>query len=147
MKHVVVMAAILILSTAPVMASGGLPIINVPLGGEKVTLEVAATGTALERGLQGRTALPENAGMLFVLPDAALRCLWMKDTVLPLSAAYLDAAGAVVTLVDMAPLSPKFHCGAASARYVLEMNRGWFMRHGVAVGARVDLKGLHKNGL
>lgn len=135
--------ALAALACCSVAVAGDLPVIALPLGGEQIAVEIAATDAALQRGLQGHRSMPDNAGMLLVLPDAALRCVWMKDTLIPLSAAFLDAAGAVLTLADMAPLSTEFHCSAPSARYVLEMNQGWFARHGIAVGARVDLGGLY----
>lgn len=126
--------------------AGQLPVIVMPLGGEQVAVEVATTNKELETGLEHRTSLPVNGGMLFVLPDTALRCAWMKDTQLPLSAAFLGAGGTILTLADMAPYSLEFHCSAPSARYVLEMNRGWFARHGITAGTSVDLRGLHKMG-
>ena len=131
--------------TATAIAGEGLPTITLPISGQQVTAEVATTDTALQHGLQGRRSMPENAGMLLVLPDAALRCVWMKDTPLALSAAFLDETGTVIMLADMEPLSLDFHCSTSSARYVLEMNRGWFARYSVAVGARLDLGELQTN--
>lgn len=121
-----------------------LPVIVVTLGGQQVPVEVATTNKELEKGLEHRTSLQENTGMLFVLPSSALRCAWMKDTPLPLSAAFIGAGGTVLALADMAPFSLEFHCSAPSARYLLEMNRGWFARHGIGVGSSVDLRGLKK---
>lgn len=125
-------------------AAGQLPRVVLPFGGQQIAVEVATTNKALEEGLEHRTSLPENAGMLFVLPSAALRCAWMKDTPLPLSAAFIGAGGTVLALADMVPFSLEFHCSAPSARYLLEMNHGWFARHGIGVGSSVDLRGLKK---
>jgi len=125
-------------------AAGQLPIFVLPLGGQQVAVEVATANKELEKGLEHRTSLPENTGMLFVLPSAALRCAWMKDTPLPLSAAFIGAGGTVLALADMVPFSLEFHCSAPSARYLLEMNHGWFARHGIGVGSSVDLRGLKK---
>ena len=125
-------------------AAGQLPRVVLPLGGQQVAVEVATANKELEKGLEHRTSLPENAGMLFVLPSAALRCAWMKDTPLPLSAAFIGAGGTVLALADMVPFSLEFHCSAPSARYLLEMNRGWFARHGIGAGSSVDLRGLKK---
>jgi uncharacterized membrane protein (UPF0127 family) len=80
--------------------------------------------------------------MLFVHDAARVCCMWMQNTLVPLTAAFLDDDGRILGLADMEPLTTNGHCSPAPARYVLEMNRGWFARHGVGPGLRIDLTGV-----
>jgi len=112
--------------------------IQLSIDGHQINAEVAVTPKALATGLMRRDRLTENAGMLFVLPQTGLYCMWMKDTRIPLSVAFLDADGWVVNIVDdMQPGSLDQHCATRPARYALEMNKGWFARHASKPGTRV----------
>jgi hypothetical protein len=75
--------------------------------------------------------------MLFVFEDAQPQCFWMRNTLIPLSVAFLDDDGAVVNIADMKPLTEDSHCSAKPVRYVLEMNQGWFAKRGVKPGMRL----------
>ncbi|SUD85844.1 exported protein [Stutzerimonas stutzeri] len=108
------------------------------IGVAELQAEYAVTARERERGLMGRTELPANRGMLFRFDDFRRHCLWMKDTPLPLSAAFLDEAGRVVDLIDLEPLSKAIRCSREPARYALEVNRGWFAERGIGAGARVQ---------
>jgi uncharacterized membrane protein (UPF0127 family) len=112
-------------------------------GGEKVEVrvEIADTDAERARGLMGRTALAEDRGMLFVYPDEEVRSFWMKDTLIPLSIAFIDSEGRIVDIKDMKPLDddPPHYVSAEPARYALEVNQGFFEEHGVKVGDRADL--------
>lgn len=114
-----------------------LPIAGLTLAGHPLRAEVAATPGALSAGLQGRAALPADQGMLFVLDGPEQACVWMKDTPVALSAAFLDADGQVLSLVDLVPGSTTERCASGAAYYVLEMPRGWFAARGVHAGARL----------
>jgi hypothetical protein len=85
----------------------------------------------------GRASLPADQGMLFVLQDEDRPCLWMKDTPLPLAAAFLDRRGVILDLVEMQPNSLDIHCASEAAGYALEMNAGWFGRRGIRPGDRL----------
>jgi hypothetical protein len=107
-----------------------------------VTVEVARTDEEHERGLMFRKELAEDAGMLFVFPEAAPRTFWMKNTLLPLDMIFIDEAGVVAGVVrDAEPLTlaPRSPGPDVAARWVLEVRGGWAARHGVAPGARVRL--------
>ncbi len=78
--------------------------------------------------------MPENQGMLFVFPADSRQCMWMKDTLIPLSVAFMDAQGRIVNIADMQPQSRQIHCSAKPVRYALEMNRGWFARRAIQAG-------------
>jgi len=111
--------------------------------GERVPVEVEVADTDAERqtGLMGRAALPENAGMLFVFEGEQALSFWMRDTLIPLSIAYIDAEGRIVDIQDMQPLDdvPPHYVSAEPVRYALEVNQGFFEQRGVAVGDTVEL--------
>ncbi len=86
-----------------------------------------------------RTELGENSGMLFVYQEEQQRSFWMRDTLIPLSIAYIDADGRIVDIQDMQPLDETSHPSAEPAQYALEVNQGFFEEHGVQVGDRVEL--------
>lgn len=102
--------------------------------GHLITAELAVTDAERQRGLMHRLALPPEHGMLFIYPEPARHCMWMKDTPLPLDVAFLDEHGRIVNIAAMRPLSLEVHCSAGPARYALEMPGGWFARHGLAPG-------------
>lgn len=111
-------------------------------GGRQIRAEVAETPESRDRGLMGRRSLPANHGMLFVFPEAHRHCMWMRDTHIPLSVAFLDDTGTIVNIEDMKPDTDDFHCAARPVRYALEMDRGWFASKGIAAGSHVG--GLEK---
>jgi uncharacterized protein len=112
-------------------------------GGEEVEVRVEIADDASERarGLMHRTALAENRGMLFVFPDEERLSFWMKNTLIPLSVAFMDSEGRIVDIQDMKPLDdePPSYVSAEPARYALEVNQGFFEERGVEVGDRAEL--------
>jgi uncharacterized membrane protein (UPF0127 family) len=113
--------------------------------GEKVKVGVEIADDASERalGLMHRTALAEGHGMLFVFPSEDKLSFWMKDTLIPLSIAFIDSEGRIVDLQDMKPLDddPPSYVSTKPARYALEVNQGFFEERGVEVGDRTELPG------
>lgn len=105
----------------------------------EVEVEIADDDTERQRGLMGRTELAENAGMLFIYEDEQPRSFWMKDTLIPLSIAYIAADGHIVDIQDMQPLDETSYPSAEPARYALEVNQGFFTERGIQVGDRLDL--------
>ena len=113
--------------------------ITIRVEGMPVRVEVAETQEKRRQGLMFRETLPANEGMLFVFEREQLLSFWMKDTYLPLSIAFISRDGEIVAIQDMEPLDERtFHQSPRPALYALEMNRGWFGRHEVAVGDRVE---------
>src|SRR3954468_21283569 len=106
-----------------------------------VRVEIADTRAEQERGLMERTALAEDAGMLFVFDREQPLSFWMKNTLIALSVSYIDAEGRSVDIQDMQPLDETPHPSAASARYALEVNQGFFQERGIQVGDEVELPG------
>jgi uncharacterized protein len=107
----------------------------------KVGVEIADDASERARGLMHRTALAEDHGMLFVFPSEDKLSFWMKDTLIPLSIAFIDSEGRIVDLQNMKPLDedPPSYVSAKPALYALEVNRGFFEERGVEVGDRSEL--------
>ena len=118
-----------------------LTIVDSAGGRVPVRVEEADTDAERQAGLMGRTVLPEDAGMLFVFEGEQTLSFWMRDTLIPLSVAYIDAEGRIVDIQDMQPLddTPPHYVSAEPARYALEVNQGFFEERGVAVGDTVEL--------
>lgn len=127
-----------VLSLAAAFARAELPQITLQLSGHKLAAEVASTEAERSRGLMHRRMLPENRGMLFVFPQSALHAMWMVNTYVPLSVAFLDAEGVIINIEDMTPLTQTPHPASRPAKYALEANRGWFSKRGIQAGARVE---------
>lgn len=102
-----------------------------------IQAEVAQTHQERAIGLMHRREMPANAGMLFVFEESSPQCFWMKNTLLPLSIAFLDDDGTVVNIADMKPMDETSHCSDKPVRYALEMNKGWFAKRGVKAGSKL----------
>ena len=123
-------------------ARGELPVIRLNAGIHVIRAEVANTFETRARGLMYRESLGPNQGMLFVFAWPERHCMWMKNTPLPLSVAFIDERGEVVSISEMVPHSEDSHCAARPARFALEMSKGWFAGKGIRAAAR--LQGLDK---
>lgn len=111
--------------------------IALKLGRGIIKAEVADTPAARERGMMKRKRFEIDKGMLFVLDTPEAVCLWMKDTEIPLSAAFIDNSGMIVKTVDLEPNSKEEKCAPVPIRYVLEVNRHWFDQNGVKPGSKL----------
>jgi hypothetical protein len=114
------------------------------LGGKKISVEVAKTDEQHEYGLMNRTALPPNAGMLFVFGEESIKTFWMKDTLIDLSIGYFDKDQSLIDVQEMTSQSlietrPRTYPSAKPAMYALEMNKGWFAKNKIKLGARFKL--------
>jgi uncharacterized membrane protein (UPF0127 family) len=123
-------------------AHAELPTIQLRAGMHLIRAEVAADNAARMQGLMHRESLGPNAGMLFIFDEAAIHCMWMKNTLIPLSVAFIDESGTIINIADMQPHSEQSHCAAAQALFALEMAKGWFAQRGVKPG--MQLGGLEK---
>ena len=128
---------------ASFQAAGEMPRIELTAGFYRIEAEVAADQTNRMQGLMHRRDMPANQGMLFVFTQAERHCMWMRNTLLPLSVAFLDNEGRILNIEDMAPQTENNHCAAAPARFALEMNRGWFSSKGIKAGQRIG--GIEKS--
>ncbi|MBL8524579.1 MAG: DUF192 domain-containing protein [Betaproteobacteria bacterium] len=120
----------------------GLPTIGLKAGNISIQADVAANDETRQKGLMFREKLARNEGMLFVFPQLAYHAMWMRNTPLPLSVAYMDDTGKILSIHEMQPFSEDSHQAAGPARYALEMNGGWFSANKIKVGD--SIKGLEK---
>jgi len=124
------------MAASPALAEP-LPVVQLNAGMHLIRAEVAADFASRGQGLMYRTAMPSNAGMLFIFDEAVTQCMWMKNTLIPLSVAFIDEHGSVINIEDMAPQTEDSHCARRAALYALEMNRGWFAARGIKPGSRI----------
>ena len=111
--------------------------IELTAGMHVIRAELAITPAQQATGMMFRTEMPGNEGMLFVNNDLGVRCFWMRNTLIPLTIAFLAEDGTIVNLADMQPRSEASHCSAQPVRYALEMRQGWFAKRGIQAGARL----------
>jgi len=114
-----------------------LPRAQLQAGMHLLQVQVASTGKQREVGLMWRKELPIQEGMLFVFEQAAGQCFWMRNTLIPLTAAFIADDGTIVNLADMQPQSDTSHCSGQPVRFVLEMNQGWFAKRGIRAGQKI----------
>lgn len=114
------------------------PKTELSIGLYRIDAELAATNDARMRGLMFRKEMGAQQGMLFVFDSAQQHCMWMKNTLLPLSVAFADDSGRIVNIEDMKPQTETSHCAAQPARYALEMNLGWFKTKGIKAGSHIS---------
>lgn len=112
-------------------------VVDLQIGEHKIHAELAATSAAQKKGLMFRTSLLDHQGMLFVYEQPTEACMWMKNTVIPLSVAFINRTGHIINIARMRPLSKKLHCSEADAFYALEMTEGWFQARGVQAGSLI----------
>ncbi len=115
-----------------------LPRAQLSVGMHLIDAQVAQTPGQREVGLMFREQMPQNEGMLFVFEQPSQQCFWMRNTLIPLTAAFIADDGTLVNLEDMKPKTLDSHCSTKPVRYVLEMNQGWFSRKGIKAGFKVS---------
>ena len=120
----------------------GLPTIVLKAGGQSVRADIASTEVTRQTGLMYRQKMGKHEGMLFVFPDIGYHAMWMRNTLIPLSVAYINERGVILSIHEMQALTEVAHQSAGPARYALEMNAGWFSANKVTVGETI--KGLDK---
>jgi hypothetical protein len=123
--------------TAQEAPQTSLPRVKLEAGMHRIDAQVAQTPEQRQIGLMWRRDMPQHEGMLFVFEQPTTQCFWMKNTLIPLTAAFVADDGTIVNLADMAPQTTDSHCSKQPVRYVLEMNQGWFAKKGLAAGARL----------
>jgi hypothetical protein len=131
------LAAGLVLAGSLVAAhawAADLPLVELGAGMYRIEAELAATPETRQVGLMQRREMAPQRGMVFVFTEDARHCMWMKNTLIPLSVAFVDRDGRIVNIEDMQPRTETNHCAARPARYALEMNLGWFAGKGIKAG-------------
>jgi len=114
------------------------PVISLTAGIHVIKAEVAANEAQHQQGLMFREKMGSNEGMVFLFPAPATVCMWMKNTLLPLSVAFIDADGKIINIEDMEPRSTQSHCAKKAVRYALEMNRGWFKQKNIKPNSVIE---------
>jgi hypothetical protein len=114
-----------------------LPRLKISAGVHLIDAQVAATPEQRSSGLMYRQEMPVQEGMLFAFEQATVQCFWMKNTVLPLTAAFVADDGTIVNMADMKPQTTDSHCSKQPVRFVLEMNQGWFAKKGIKDGFKL----------
>ena len=122
----------------PALAQQRFPMTTLTIGVHLIQAEVAVRDEERAQGLMFRERLGTNEGMVFRFPDNRQVCMWMKNTFVPLSVAFIDEAGKVINIEDMQPQTQDAHCATRPARYALEMNQGWFRQKNVKPGAKIE---------
>ena len=130
--------AALLLGGANFAVASDVKPVSLNAGIHLIQAEVANTHATRMRGLMYRRTLEGNRGMVFVFPEEGRHCMWMRNTYVPLSVAFIDDRGAIVNIEDMVPHSEDQHCAARPVRYALEMSKGWFAARGLKSGMRVS---------
>jgi len=112
--------------------------IPLSVGIHQIDTQLAVTSEQREIGLMFRKEMPQNEGMLFIFENPTRLCFWMKNTLLPLTAAFIADDGTIVNLENMKPQTLDSHCSTKPVRFVLEMNQGWFAKKGVKPGSKIS---------
>ena len=115
-----------------------LPQLELTAGFHRIEAEVAANNAARMQGLMQRKSMATQRGMLFVFNHENTHCMWMRNTLLPLSVAFMDAGGTIINIEDMQPQTEDNHCARRPARFALEMNLGWFAQRGIKPGTKLN---------
>ena len=118
-------------------AQTNLPRAKLTAGMHMLDVQLAQTLQERQIGLMFRKEMPQHEGMLFVFEQPATQCFWMRNTLIPLTAAFVADDGTIVNLADMKPLSDDSHCSTKPVRFVLEMNQGWFAKRNIAAGYKL----------
>ncbi len=111
--------------------------IKLAAGMHQIDTQLAQTPEQRQIGLMWRKEMPQHEGMLFIFEQPSQQCFWMKNTLLPLTAAFVADDGTIVNLEDMKPQTTDPHCSNKPVRYVLEMNKGWFAKKGIQAGSKL----------
>jgi uncharacterized protein len=142
MKSAIVLAACLAACTLhPAGAQEpqtNLPRVKLSAGMHQIDAQVAQTDEQRATGLMHRKEMPQHEGMLFAFSQPTVQCFWMKNTLLPLSIAFVADDGTIVNIDEMKPQTLESHCSTKPVRYVLEMNQGWFTKKGIKPGAKLS---------
>ncbi|MFQ5862225.1 MAG: DUF192 domain-containing protein [Candidatus Brocadiales bacterium] len=130
---------VLIVLIAPCGQISAKDLTTIMVGGKEVSVELAVTAKERRIGMQFRTSLTEDHGMLFIFPTERHTIFWMKDTYIPLAVAFIKESGLITQIEEMEPSSLERHTSRENVKYALEMKGGWFKRNNVHVGDRVTI--------
>ncbi len=124
-------------AAAPALAEAPAKTSTLKVGSHALKVEVALTDEQRMTGLMFREALGKDDGMLFIFDEPAYQSMWMKNTLIPLSVAFVDAQGTILNILDMEPQTLDSHTSAGPATYAIETNKGWFAGRKIKAGEKV----------
>ena len=136
------LTASILLTLLSSSASAEIPLIHLKVSGYTLSAEVAYKKESRIKGLAYRNFIKKNSGMLFIFPEASIHSMWMVNTYIPLSVAFLDKKGMILNIIDMSPHTRTRNSAASKAKYALEMNLGWFSSRSIKAGEKIT--GLEK---
>jgi len=122
---------------AQTSAQPRLDTITLSAGMQNIRAEVARTPQQMMVGMMFRSEMGTHEGMLFAYDYPSIQCFWMKNTLLPLSIAFIADDGSIVNIADMQPHSESRHCSKQPVRFALEMNQGWFAKRNIQAGFKL----------
>lgn len=134
--RVLALGAMLALPTS-LLADAGMRTLQLKIGTHALKVEVAENDAQRMKGLMFREKMGRNDGMLFIFEEPAYQSMWMKNTLIPLSVAFLDRNGVILNILDMEPQTLHTHTSAGPALYAVETNKGWFAQRGIKAGDSV----------
>ena len=137
-RAVIVFAVLLSVAAQAQEGPQKLAAIRLNAGMHLIQAELARTPEEHSIGLMFRKTMAANEGMLFAFDAPRQQCFWMKNTLLPLSVAFVADDGSVVNIDDMKPQTLDSHCSTKPVRFVLEMNQGWFAKRGIKAGSKIQ---------
>jgi uncharacterized membrane protein (UPF0127 family) len=132
--HALVAAILLVVAATAVHAEARLRVMRVQVAGHALRVEVVTTPEQMAKGLMFREKLGKDDGMLFVYEDPGYHGMWMKNTLIPLSVAFIDGDGRILNILDMEPQTLDSHTAAGPAHYAIETNKGWFAARKIKAG-------------
>ena len=136
-KPLLLAAALLAFAASANEPQMNLPRVKLTAGMHVIEAQVAASPDQRMTGLMHRKEMPQHEGMLFIFEQPSQQCFWMKNTLIPLAAAFVADDGTIVNIAEMKPQTLDSHCSERPVRYVLEMNTGWFARKGLKPGTKL----------
>lgn len=134
LRSTLLACGIALLAPSGLAQQSRLPVTTLTAGMHLIRAEVAARDPDRQQGLMYREKMGTNEGMVFVFDGVAQVCMWMKNTLIPLSVAFIDERGTIVNIEDMQPQTTDSHCARRPVRYALEMNQGWFRQKNIKPG-------------
>jgi uncharacterized membrane protein (UPF0127 family) len=129
--------AVLFLASLPLLADVTFKTSQVKVAGHPLKVELAIEEPQRLQGLMYRKTLGKEDGMLFIFDEPGYHSIWMKNTLIPLSVAFVDKDGVILNIVDMEPQTLDSHMAAGPAVYAIETNRGWYADKKVKAGDKV----------
>jgi uncharacterized membrane protein (UPF0127 family) len=128
---------LLALPTPAAAKDAPLPVATIKVGSHALRVEVVVTPEQRAKGLMFREKLAKNDGMLFIFDELGYHAMWMMNTLIPLSVAFVDGEGRILNILDMEPKTLDSHAATGPARYAIETNKGWFAERGLKAGDKV----------